>query len=262
MKPDYKNWVPKWMMCGLWTAAVILFIIFFYCVAVNPLHSRTGNLILRFILFALMLVCIYYGVWCVNAYRSFSWNGKSKLSRKIVEGVAGYVSIPDGGCCLDVGCGSGALSIAVAKRNPGALVVGVDIWGREYAFSKKLCEQNAAAEGVNNVRFQKENAIHLCFPDESFDAVTSNYVYHNILSRSGSDLVRESLRVLKKGGTFAIHDLMPYSRYGSAVLLAQTLRDEGYRQVHLIRTANGEFISKWEAKELNLRSSYLLYGIK
>ncbi len=28
--------------------------------------------------------------------------------------------IPDGGKCLDVGCGSGALSNAVAKKNPCA----------------------------------------------------------------------------------------------------------------------------------------------
>ena len=36
---------------------------------------------------------------------------------------------------IDVGCGSGALAIAIAKRNPKAEVIGIDRWGKEYASS-------------------------------------------------------------------------------------------------------------------------------
>ena len=43
---------------------------------------------------------------------------------------------------LDVGCGSGALTIACAKRNPQGKMVGIDRWGKEYAsFSLPLCEK-------------------------------------------------------------------------------------------------------------------------
>ena len=51
-------------------------------------------------------------------YRAFDYNGKRKLSEQIIDGIAEYVKIPDGGTGLDVGCGSGALTIACAKRNP------------------------------------------------------------------------------------------------------------------------------------------------
>ena len=79
---------------------------------------------------------------------------------------------------LDIGCGSGALTIACAKRNPQGKMIGIDRWGKEYAsFSLPLCEKNAAAEGVKNASFRRGNAVKLDFPDESFDAVTSNYVY-------------------------------------------------------------------------------------
>ena len=44
--------------------------------------------------------------------------------------------------------------------------------------------------------------------------MTSNYVYHNITGADKRALLRESLRVLKRGGVFAIHDLMEPSRYG------------------------------------------------
>lgn len=105
-------------------------------------------------------------------------------------------------------------------------MVGIDRWGKEYAsFSLPLCEKNAAAEGVKNVSFRRGNAVKLDFPDESFDAVTSNYVYHNITGKDKQALLLETLRVLKKGGTFAIHDLMSPRRYGDMQEFVQKLRD-------------------------------------
>lgn len=40
-------------------------------------------------------------------------------------------------------------------------------------------------------------------------------------------LLRETLRVLKKGGTFAIHDLMEPARYGDMEKFAAELKAEG-----------------------------------
>ena len=71
-------------------------------------------------IFLLILTVILAGmtVWTILMYRAFSYNGKRQMSRQIIDGVAEYVKLPDGGRGLDVGCGSGALTIAVAKRNP------------------------------------------------------------------------------------------------------------------------------------------------
>ena len=103
------------------------------------------------------------------------------VAKLIIDGTAEHITLPDGGVGLDIGCGSGALTIACAKRNPQGKMIGIDRWGKEYAsFSLPLCEKNAAAEGVKNASFQRGNAVKLDFPDESFDAVTSNYVYHNM----------------------------------------------------------------------------------
>lgn len=59
------------------------------------------------------------------------------------------------------------------------------------------------------------DAVKSDFPDESFDAVMSNYVYHNIPSRDRQEILLETLRVLKKGGIFAIHDIMSKQQYWS-----------------------------------------------
>lgn len=90
-------------------------------------------------------------------YCAFSYDGKRKISKRVIEGIAKYVTLPDGGRGLDVGCGSGALTIACAKRNPRAQMVGIDRWGKEYAsFNLPLCERNAEAEGVRNVSLHGE----------------------------------------------------------------------------------------------------------
>ena len=207
--------------------------------------------------------CLAWTGWCFAARKAFSYDGERKLSKQIVEGTAEYVTLPEGGVGLDVGCGSGALTIACAKRNPQARMVGVDRWGPEYAsFNKARCEQNAKAEGVTNVHFRKGDACKLEFADECFDAVTSNYVYHNINGVDKQKLLRETLRVLKKGGTFAIHDLREKSSYGDMEKFVAELRAEGYEDVRLIPTANGRFMSKREGLCYFLAGSTLLVGKK
>ena len=95
-----------------------------------------------------------------------------------------------------------------------------------------------------------------------FDAVTSNYVYHNISGKNKQDLLRETLRVLKKGGTFAIHDLMEPSRYGDMEKFVAELMAEGYEDVRLIKTTNGMFMKPGESKLMMLSGSTLLVGRK
>ncbi|MCR5594649.1 MAG: class I SAM-dependent methyltransferase [Lachnospiraceae bacterium] len=263
MKPNYKNWVPKGMVFGTTAGAIALVVIFAGISAFTVDASQTLRNVLMIISGILALVMICVALWSIFAYNMFSYDGKRQLSKAIIEGTAGYIKIPAGGTCLDVGCGSGALTIAAAKANPDAKITGIDRWGKEYAsFSKKLCEDNAKAEGVSNVSFAQGDAVKLDFADETFDAVTSNYVYHNITGVNKQQLLLETLRVLKKGGTFAIHDIMSKSRYGDMDAFINKLKAQGYEDVRLIRTDNGMFMSKGEAMIIELTGSSLLVGTK
>ncbi|MDO4649739.1 MAG: methyltransferase domain-containing protein [Eubacteriales bacterium] len=263
MKANYKNWVPKGMLWGLGAGAVVCALFLALLAVFHNFISGTITWILSIVLACGLVILLVALVWAVNAYNSFSYNGKRQLSRAIIEGTADYVHVPDGGKILDVGCGSGALAIACAKRNPKAEVVGIDRWGKEYAsFSQNLCETNASAEGVANISFRKGDATKLNFPDESFDAVTSNYVYHNIMGVDKQALLLETLRVLKKGGTFAIHDIMSFRRYGDMEAFCAKLRSMGYEEVSCIDTANGKFMAAKEALLLELKGSTLLVGRK
>lgn len=263
MKPDYKNWVPKGMIIGLAAGTILAAILFVLFGAIGIGVSGTLRLVLAVLFGIAFLVLCAFSTLCILWYRAFSYNGTRQLSRQIIEGIAAYVTLPEGGRGLDVGCGSGALTIASAKRNPKAVMTGLDRWGKEYAcFNKPLCEQNAVAEGVTNTNFVQGDATKLDFPDETFDAVTSNYVYHNITGADKQVLLRETLRVLKKGGVFAIHDLMSPARYGDMNSFVNELKNQGYAEVRLIDTTSGLFMSPKEAKLLALQGSALLVGKK
>lgn len=263
MKADYKNWVPKGMIYGMLAGTAGFAAAYLGAGKLTENACRPVRIGAKGVIGAGLIGCGAMTAWCIVAHDRFSYEGKRQMSRQIVEGTAEYITLPESGTGLDVGCGSGALTIACAKRNPQGTFVGIDRWGKEYAsFNKELCENNAQAEGVSNVSFQSGDATKLDFDDETFDAVTSNYVYHNITGVDKQMLLRETLRVLKKGGTFAIHDIMSRSRYGDMQKFMEELKSEGYEEVRLIPTDNGMFMSKLEGALMMLGGSSILVGRK
>ena len=264
IKADYKNWVPASLLRNFIGGTIISFILFIIFAGTDLVFSGTPRIICGIILGIGVLILLFSSIMLSFMYRTFDYRGKRKLAKTIIEGVAQYVEIPDGGVGLDVGCGSGALTIACGKRNPKATMVGCDIWSGSYKgeFSKKICQENAKAEGVSNVRFEEGNAVKLPFEDESFDVVTSNYVYHNIMGHNKQKLLLETFRVLKKGGVFVIHDIMKKSNYGNIQKFVEKLKSEGYKDIKLIDTTNGMFVGHREAKFLSLAGSTLLIGRK
>ena len=263
MSANYKNWVPNGMVMGFAAGTAALALGTSAAVLCGKKLGR-AQMPLAGLLAAGSAMTALSTLWLKICQDRYSYDGSRQLSRQIIEGTAEYLDVPDGGIALDVGCGSGALTIACAKRNPGAKFIGIDRWGKEYAsFSKELCESNAAEEGVTgNTEFMQGDAVHLDFDDETFDAVTSNYVYHNITGTDRKELLRETFRVLKKGGCFAIHDIMSKSKYGDIQAFADELRKEGFDSVSVIDTTKGKFMSPAEAALMGLGGSALLIGRK
>jgi len=73
---------------------------------------------------------------------------------------------------LDVGCGAGSTTLAMARRlGPAGLSLGVDISGPLLA----VAEARAAAEGLDTARFVQADAQTYAFEAEEFDAVISRF---------------------------------------------------------------------------------------
>lgn len=263
MKANYNNWVPKWLVVASGILASIFLVLFFILSRSDTVIFGNWSRLIVILCFLLFIGCLGVCVWFIYARSQFSYEGKRKLAKEVIDYIANQLDLEEDDLVLDIGCGSGALAIAVAKRHPQAKVIGMDRWGKEYtSFSKTLCQRNAKIEGVSNVDFIKGDANCLDFPDETFDAVCSNYVYHNIRGKNRQELLLETLRVLKKGGTFAIHDIFSKEKYGDMDSFLEKLKEQGYSQVSFIDTTQGVPMTSKESKRLLLTSSKLLYGVK
>lgn len=134
---------------------------------------------------------------------------------------------------------------------------------RAFSYDGKRQMSRQIIDGVaERTDFAQGDALKLDFQDGTFDAVTSNYVYHNIPTRDRQAILMETLRVLKKGGTFAIHDLFSQQKYGDMQAFVKKHKDLGYEQAELIPTDKGRFMSPWEAKWMALSGSAILFGKK
>ena len=252
----YGNWMFApvfYMVGGLLALAVALAVLFFTVFRIPALG-------VIFVIAAIILLVLLFWITWIRRQYAFGGGG---MMEGVHQAVLSHLDYNGQGKLLDVGCGSGALSIRAALTWPETKVTGIDYWGAAYGYGQAMCEKNAAGEGVGSrCTFQHGDANRLDFPDESFDAVVSNYVYHNIIGADKHELLLETLRVLKKGGVFALNDEMKPRMYGDMEAFAQKLRDMGYQEVRLIDTATEAFGSRRRAAMMMLGDSMLLVGRK
>lgn len=227
-KPDYGNWVSKRL--------IFLFVIL--GLASLPLSPLYPFLIVFSAFF--LLVSAYFAY----ARREFSSQG-GNVQDQIWDLLLAHLSWDGKGRVLDIGCGNGALAVKLARKYPEALVVGIDSWGKNWEYSKDRCERNAMIEGVGErLSFRKAGASALPFSDGEFDAVVSNLAFHEVKdAKDKRQLIREALRVAKKGGAFAFQDLFSDKRtYGAADDLVRTVQSWGTEKAEFIPTRDADFI--------------------
>ncbi|MFC1982411.1 class I SAM-dependent methyltransferase [Chloroflexota bacterium] len=139
---------------------------------------------------------------------------------------------------LDIGTGSGRVAIYLAKKYPLVRVVGIDYWGNPWAYSRAICDKNAEIEGVaDRVSFQRASAVNLPFEDGEYDLVISNFVFHSVRVLNKTSLIKEALRVVRKGGAFAFQDLFNQQFYGDIGLFYKELQTWGLKELRLVHTS-------------------------
>ncbi len=127
----------------------------------------------------------------------------------VVDAVLREVGGGPAGVVVDIGAGTGALSLPLASL--ADKVVAVDV-------SDAMLEQLAAAaakSGITNVEIRSAPIENLELPAGSVDNIVSNYALHHLLDRDKEMFVQRSAEWLRPGGRLVIGDMM-FGRGASA----------------------------------------------
>ncbi len=129
--------------------------------------------------------------------------GKEKQLRQATIDIA---AIQPGESILEVGCGTGTLTLA-AKRRAGA---DGEVFGIDVAADMLETARRKASQANLRVTFQPAPIEQIPFPDNRFQLVLSSLMIHHIHEAADKQRgLNEAFRVLKPGGRLVIVDFEP-----------------------------------------------------
>jgi ubiquinone/menaquinone biosynthesis C-methylase UbiE len=101
---------------------------------------------------------------------------------------------------LDVGCGTGRTLHQLAIAHPTMRLHGADLSPAYIKLARTRLEH------VAELTLAVENGEALPWADDTFDVVTSTYMFHELPRNARRNVVREMLRVVRPGGLVVLED--------------------------------------------------------
>jgi ubiquinone/menaquinone biosynthesis C-methylase UbiE len=116
----------------------------------------------------------------------------------------------EGRTALDIGCGTGWDSLALAGA--GYRVTGADISEEALALARARAEQERPGDG--EISFCRADIRELPFPDASFDLLVDRGCFHHLGQDDQARYAHEAARVLRRKGTLYLRgsraDIFPF----------------------------------------------------
>lgn len=131
------------------------------------------------------------------------FNGAAQTMRRLtLLPLVEKFSRTDSFSILDVGCGTGSLTIDLARTFPKAKITAVDLSFPYLKLAQKKLNK------FPRVGFLQGNAEDLPFKDQTFDAVVSCYLFHELPRTAREKVIQEMNRLKKPTGVAAITDAL------------------------------------------------------
>lgn len=131
--------------------------------------------------------------------------------RRFREKTMAWMDLQPGQQILDIGCGTGSLTLMIADQLQTGGVTGIDAAPRMIEIAK-----NKAARRKNPASFFTGVAEELTFQDSSFDTVVNSMFTHHINHGLKQRAFAEMYRVLKPGGLLVTADIdRPTTRFAT-----------------------------------------------
>lgn len=102
---------------------------------------------------------------------------------------------------LEIGCGTGSLSVRARRSGPVAELVGLD------PDPLALTRARRKARGLDGIRFERGYGQRLPFADAAFDRVLSSLMLHHLDQGTKEAVAAEAFRVLRPGGSLHLVDV-------------------------------------------------------
>jgi ubiquinone/menaquinone biosynthesis C-methylase UbiE len=122
---------------------------------------------------------------------------ESTVKQKLLKQAA----VAEGHRVLDLGCGTGTLTLLVKRARPKAEVIGLDADTN----ALKIAREKASREGLQ-IRFGEAMAFQLPYTEGYFDRVLSSLLFHHLTRENKQRTLREVFRVLRPGGELHLLD--------------------------------------------------------
>ena len=122
------------------------------------------------------------------------------LDRQWRRFVIRMAALPPAGRLLDIATGTGDIAFEALAQDESVMAVGAD-------FVPAIMQVGRGRSSGFRIRWVAADALHLPFPDATFDAVTHGFLVRNVIDIGAA--FAEQWRVLKPGGRVVCLDTSP-----------------------------------------------------
>lgn len=178
---------------------------------------------------------------------------ESTFKRHMIE----QARIKPGHRVLDLGCGTGTLTLLIKGLHPEAEVVGLDADPRIL----RIARAKVARTGLD-VTLDQGYSFELPYTDSSFDRVLSSLLLHHLTRENKERTLREVFRILRPGGELYLADWgKPQNRLMRGAFLLVQMLDGFQTTADNVKGLLPEIFSKAGFQEVQQAARYMtLFG--